>query len=207
MPSAVALAKDTVNAVLLYVAKPRFGFVDATSTSYATFVKTNATRKPMLYVGANDGMLHALNATTGVEEWAFIPRQVAPEMRRLADMAMPASTATMSTARRPSWTCGTDRTGAPSWWKGLLRGRGFYALDVTVPGDPKILWEICPDAALCSEVDADMGYSFGNPIIAKRASSKDWVVIVTSGYNNNAPGDGKGYLYVLDAISARCSRR
>ena len=195
---------DTVNAVPLYVAKPRFGFVDATSTSYATFVKTNATRKPMLYVGANDGMLHALNATTGVEEWAFIPRQVAPEMWRLAD-GMPASTATMSTARRPM-----DVWDGSNWRTILVGGlnaggRGFYALDVTVPGDPKILWEICPDAGVL-EVDADMGYSFGNPIIAKRASSKDG--------SSSPPGTTTWHRATARVIStswtrsrARCSRR
>jgi type IV pilus assembly protein PilY1 len=46
-----------------------------------------------------------------------------------------------------------------------------------------------------------MGYSYGNPVITKRASDGRWVVLVTSGYNNVSPGDGQGHLYVLDALT------
>src|SRR6185295_19020237 len=90
-------------------------------------------------------------------------------------------------------------------WKTILvgglnaGGRGFYALDVTDPNTPKALWEFCSDSTLCPLSDTDVGYSFGNPVITKRASDGRWVVLVTSGYNNVSPGDGKGYLYVLDA--------
>jgi type IV pilus assembly protein PilY1 len=50
--------------------------------------------------------------------------------------------------------------------------------------------------------DDDLGYSYGQPVITKRADGR-WVVLVTSGYNNVSPGDGKGYLYVLDAYDGR----
>ena len=30
-------------------------------------------RKKIIYAGANSGMLHAFDAVTGKEEWAFIP--------------------------------------------------------------------------------------------------------------------------------------
>jgi type IV pilus assembly protein PilY1 len=191
---------DTVNAVPLYIAKPRLGFVDATAIPYSTFVKANATRTPMLYVGANDGMLHAINANTGSETWAFIPRQVAPEMWRLADEGY---------ASKHRYYVDGSPTFMDIWdgssWRTILvgglnaGGRGFYALDVTVPSDPKALWEICHDKNLCPIFDEDMGHSFGNPIITKRADGT-WVVIVTSGYNNVAPGDGRGYLFILDAL-------
>ena len=78
-------------------------------------------------------------------------------------------------------------------------GRGYYALDITDPADPQVLWEFCSDAALCAKSDADLGYTYGNPVITKRPSDGKWVVIFTSGYNNVSPGDGKGYFYVVDA--------
>lgn len=192
---------DTVNAVPLYVAKPRFRFVDATATPYTDFVKANASRQAMLYVGANDGMLHALRADTGGEAWAFIPRQVAPNMWALADEGYP-SKHRYYVDGSPTFM---DVWDGSSWCTILVGGlnaggRGFYALDITNPLDPKALWEICPDSNLCSVVDADMGFSFGNPVIGKRDVDGRWVVLVTSGYNNVTPGDGKGYLYVLDAI-------
>jgi type IV pilus assembly protein PilY1 len=80
-------------------------------------------------------------------------------------------------------------------------GRGFYALDITNPNAPRALWEFSNDKSLCPVSDPDLGLSFGNPIITKRDADQRWVVLVTSGYNNNVDqADGKGYLYVLDAI-------
>jgi type IV pilus assembly protein PilY1 len=86
-------------------------------------------------------------------------------------------------------------------------GRGFYALDVTNPNAPKALWEFCHDGNVCPVSDPNIGYSFGNPVITKRESDGRWVVLVTSGYNNVSPGDGKGYLYVLDAITGSLDQK
>lgn len=80
-------------------------------------------------------------------------------------------------------------------WKTILvgglnaGGRGYYALDVTDPLAPKALWEY---------TDSNMGFTFGNPEIAKLKDGT-WAVMVTSGYNNLSPGDGIGRLYVLNA--------
>ncbi len=194
---------DMVNAVPLYVAKPRFNFGDKVSTPYLDWKEgTVRNRTQALYVGANDGMLHAFNAGTGDELWAFIPRQVAPNMWKIADE---------SYATKHQYFVDGSPTSMDVWdgsnWRTILvgglnaGGRGFYALDVTVPSSPKALWEICSDKTLCSIQDDNLGYSFGNPIITKRASDGKWVVLITSGYNNVSPGDGKGWLYVLDAIT------
>src|SRR5206468_1567074 len=55
----------------------------------------------------------------------------------------------------------------------------------------------CSDSTMCGISDADLGYSYGNPVITKLMNGT-WVAIVTSGYNNVSPGDGLGHLYVLD---------
>jgi type IV pilus assembly protein PilY1 len=69
-------------------------------------------------------------------------------------------------------------------------GRGYYALDVTDPANPKGLWEFS---------DSDMGLSYGDPVIAKNKAGT-WTVALTSGYNNTT-GDGNGHLYVLNAVT------
>ena len=46
--------------------------------------------------------------------------------------------------------------------------------------------------------NTDLGLSYGNPVITKRASDGRWVVLLSSGYNNVSPGTGQGFLYVLD---------
>ena len=92
---------------------------------------------------------------------------------------------------------------------------------MTNPAATVALWEFKHDAGNCVTVDATtkapatdqfsdchIGYTFNNPIITKlRAPDGRWVVIVTSGYNNvnspAAPGDGIGYLYVLEAMTGK----
>jgi type IV pilus assembly protein PilY1 len=81
-------------------------------------------------------------------------------------------------------------------WKTILvaglggGGRGYYALDITDPDSPVALWEF---------TDTDLGLTYGNPVITKRADGT-WVVVFTSGYNNNVGGgDGNGHLYALNA--------
>jgi type IV pilus assembly protein PilY1 len=89
-------------------------------------------------------------------------------------------------------------------WKTVLvaglasGGRGYYALDVTDPAAPKVLWEICQDATVCAINDPDIGFTHGNPVITKRPTDGKWIVAFASGMNNVSPGTGRGYLYVVD---------
>jgi len=55
--------------------------------------------------------------------------------------------------------------------------------------------------------DCNIGLTYGNPVIVKRKSDSKWVVMFTSGYNNVSPGDGKGYLYVVDAQTGMILQR
>lgn len=190
---------DMVTSQPVYVKKPPFEYVDA---GYATFRdSTQASRTPMVYVAANDGMLHAFNGDTGQEEWTYIPPMVMGNLYRLADKTYSANhryyvdgspTVADICPNAPASAC----TGAQ--WKTILvggfnaGGRGYYALDITNPATPKALWNFT------TAVDADMGYSFGNPVVTKRKDGT-WVVAVTSGYNNFSSGNGQGYLYILNA--------
>ena len=98
-------------------------------------------------------------------------------------------------------------------WKTILvgglnaGGKGYYALDVTVPGTAPTaaLWEFKQDSLVCdgaagNKSDCHLGYTFGKPVITKLMVGT-WVVMFTSGYNNlNAvANDGVGYLYVVNA--------
>ena len=200
---------DPVNATPTYVQAPTQSFVDAVTPSYAVFKSANAGRTPVIYIAANDGMLHAFNGGTaanggGTELWAYVPRMVLPVLKNLATdnwdvqhkFIVDGSPVTMDVF-----------DSANSVWKTVLvaglnkGGRGYYALDVTDPANPKGLWEVCSDNTLCSTSDTDIGNTYGPPVITKRAYDGKWVVIVTSGYDNVAPGTGQGYLYVLDAMS------
>ena len=55
---------------------------------HATFRATHAGRTPVVYVGANDGMLHAFNATNGRELMAcIVPAITQPQYEALASWA------------------------------------------------------------------------------------------------------------------------
>lgn len=196
---------DIVNAEAVYVKGSLFNYGDK---GYSAFVTSNATRQGMVYVAANDGMLHAFYAADGTgtiqggnEAWAYIPSLVLPKLYKLADKNY-ANLHEYFVDGTPvvSDICVSNCSVAstdPAVWKTILvgglngGGRGYYALDITDPLNPKALWEF---------TNTNMGYTYGNPKITKLKDGT-WVVLVTSGYNNVAPGDGKGYLYVLNAAT------
>jgi len=194
---------DPVNATPAYLDAPQYFFADAVTPTYQDFQAANSSpTRATLFIASNDGMLHALDGNTGQERWAYVPRIT---MNRLHGLAS------------ENWSVQHEYNvdGSPQLmdvyygggWKSVLvaglngGGRGYYALDVTNPASPTVLWEICSDNTVCSIVDQDIGYTFGNPVITKRASDGKWVVLLTSGINNVSPGDGKGYLYVVDLES------
>ena len=188
-----AVLGDIVGSKPVYVKAPQFKYNDA---GYAAYVGSQASRAGRVYVGANDGMLHAFDATSGLEQWAYIPSAVIPNLYKLADAAY--------AGNHQYYVDGPIVVGDAyngSAWRtilvgGLARGgRGYYALDVTDPANPVALWEFG------TAQDVNVGYSYGNPVITKRASDGRWVVLVTSGYNNVSPGDGMPHLYVLDAFT------
>jgi len=175
---------DIVNSSPVYVGKPSFLY---TENGYGSYKTAQAARAPTLYVGANDGMLHAFDASNGQERWAYVPALLLNKLYKLGDQ--------FYESKHQYFVDATPAVGdihVSSGWKTILvgglnaGGSGYYALDVTDPANPVALWEF---------KHANMGLSYGNPIITKRADGT-WVVVVSSGYNN---ADGEGHLFVLDA--------
>jgi type IV pilus assembly protein PilY1 len=212
---------DFVNSQPLYVGAPFLRYQDA---GYGAFATANVNRTPMVYVGGNDGMLHAFYAGTGPgdpqggkEAWAVIPQTVLPNLWQLAD-------ASYKTQHRyfvdGSPTVGdVFDTGSGTWRTVLVQGlnaggKAFFALDVTTPTQPKALWEFRASAAACPVTpalavgnagDCNLGLSFGKPVVTKLGGT--WVVMITSGYNNlnsaSNGADGGGFLYILNAMTGR----
>ncbi|WLI91490.1 PilC/PilY family type IV pilus protein [Massilia sp. R2A-15] len=193
------------------------------TAGYSTFKSANAGRAATVFTAANDGMLHAFDARTGDERWAYVPRIT---MKKLY------SQASINYGLNHQFT--TD--GSPELndvqiggvWKTVLvaglngGGRGFYALDVTDPATPVALWELCADPAVCAKNDPDIGLTFGNPQFGMWRGQ--WVVYLTSGYNNVSgvdgvsapayagtgvtPGDnGQGYLYIVDIATGNVLKK
>jgi len=183
---------DIVDSEAVYVKAPQFEYAD---TGYSTYKTNNSSRQGMVYVGANDGMLHAFNSDTGAEVWAYVPQTLLPNLYKLADKFY---------ATKHQYYVDGSPTQADVYFGGAWHtilvggfnsgGRGFYALDVTNPASPKALWEVSNSTTNFG----NMGYSYGRPEVTKLKDGT-WVVLLTSGYNNVLPGDGQGYLYVVNA--------
>ncbi|VTU22825.1 pilus assembly protein [Variovorax sp. PBL-E5] len=176
------LLGDIVDSQAAYVGAPNGTYF---STSYFTFQSRHANRAPMLYVGANDGMLHGINASNGSEQFAFVPNGVFSNLYQLS--------APFYNQSHLFFVDGSPQSGDVQFsdgsWHTMLvggengGGRTVYALDVT---DPSTLTS---ETAVANAVkwefsDSDMGLSYSQPTIAAIAASPNYAVFFGNGYNS-----------------------
>ncbi|MEW9573127.1 pilus assembly protein [Rhodanobacter sp. Si-c] len=203
------LLGDIVDSSPAYVGAPSDYFPDA---SYQTFATNNASRTPILYVGANDGMLHGFNASTGNEVMAFIPYGVFANLYQL--------TSPYYLYNHHFYVDGTpyvdDAMLSDGNWHTLLvggenaGGNSIYAIDVTNPSG------YTSDSAVASDVlweftDSDMGYSYSAPVIVRSNAvsvtdasdsqvTQGFAVIFGNGYNSPS---GQPIFYAVDASTGQ----
>lgn len=165
-------------------------------TTYNTFKANNKTRANVLYVGANDGMLHGFRATDGKEVLAYVPNAVFSNLNSL----------TSKTYAHKYFVNGSPMTGDVkyannSWHSVLVSGmgsgaKGVFALDVTSPGSfteataANIVKFEFTDAN-----DADVGNIIAAPSLVKMNNGK-WAAVFGNGYNST--GTGQSTLYIVD---------
>jgi len=198
-----SLLGDVVHSSPVYVGAPHGRYSDTLeAASYSAFRTAESGRAKVVYVGANDGMLHAFDADTGAERFAYVPGALVDHLNRLTDPAyghryFVDGTPTVEDAYyNGAWQTvlvGGLRAG----------GQAVYALEVTKPeaiGDEatvasRVRWEFS------DRNDPDMGYSFGRPSIV-RMHSGQWAAIFGNGYNNTEAdgiaGSGHAVLYIVD---------
>ena len=191
---------DIIHSSPKYVGPPSKGY---TFDNYLTFKSNNSGRAGRVYMGANDGMLHAFDAATGQEIFAYIPSMV---MSNLGSLTTLSYTHTYFVDGELAAEDAYVDTGSGTSWHTILvgalgaGGKGFFALDVTTPptttdteasAKAKILWEI---GAPGLTADADLGYTLTRPTITKLKNGK-WVAIVGNGYEST---NGHAVLYFID---------
>lgn len=200
---------DIVNSAPAFVdAVPPFNYpATLESSPYSSFVNTvkMSNRAPMVYVGANDGMLHGFHAETGEELIAYVPGRVINGLDALTKPAYNQPGNHRYFVDGPP-TVGDAFVGGQ--WRTILvsglgaGGQGLFALDVTNPGSFSeanaaqiVKWEF-------TDVnDKDLGYTIGQPAIVKMQNG-EWVAIVGNGYNNrdddgNRSSTGYASLFVI----------
>jgi type IV pilus assembly protein PilY1 len=160
-----------------------------------------------IFAGGNDGMLHAFNASSGEERFAYIPHLVFENLKELANNDYEHKFFVDRTPyARENVTIGVNE-GRTLLMGGLGKGgKGYYALDITdvdtVDGSTAettvasmvVLWEY-PRAGVD---DPDLGYSYSYPFIVKSYDpNNEWVIIFGNGYNST---EGEAVLYVMDVF-------
>lgn len=204
---------DIVNSDPQYIHNQDFGYSrlswsnGAVGTAYTAFRATDAykTRTPMVLVGANDGMLHGFDARVGTtdatnggnELFAYVPNSVFGNLINLTDPAY----------SHRYYVDGTPRASdvyINGGWKTMVvgttgaGGKSVFALDITNPGNMgsnSVMWEFS---------HPDMGYTMGQPALVALPNQK-FGVIVSSGYHDSAPANGK--VWILDAANGSIIRQ
>jgi type IV pilus assembly protein PilY1 len=126
--------------------------------------KTPAERPTILYVGSNDGILHAFDAKTGEELWGFIPPLLVPDLYSQVPAAHRFGVDGGVVARDVLPSASAVRLPQGTDWRtvvvfGLRQGGGAYvALDVTDWQNPKFLWQFAPGSGV-------IGATYGTPEI------------------------------------------
>lgn len=213
---------DVVHSSPFYVGAPQAGYADS---SYASFVSNIAAsnsgngRTPIIYVGANDGILHGFDASNGEEKIAYVPGPVYKNLSKLTHKDYGKTNVT-PTVPHHYFVDGSPMVADVQIngdWKTVLSGglngggQGYYALDITNPNNFSesnaseiVLWEFT------DEDDPDLGYSYNQPMLnqlthqsaqlAKMNNGK-WALIVGNGYNNSEDdghkGSGHAALFIL----------
>ncbi|WP_445767824.1 pilus assembly protein [Rheinheimera sp.] len=186
---------DISNSSPAFVAEPvdrNYGRHSWTGAStYNAFVADNKSRAARIYVGANDGFLHAFDASNGKETFAYMPKQMLNASTDLASYSNPFYEHKYFVDGSPI-VADVYLDGA---WKSIMvgsLGRGgnsLFALDVTNPDSEftaaNVLWDKAFDK---------LGTITSKPVVT-RLNNGSWAIVVGYGYNNSGNNSG---LLVID---------
>ncbi len=200
------------------------------SSANSTPVYVEGIEKNMLYLTSNNGMLHGINADTGSEEFAYMPRAVLPNLYNYAEsgyvdkpliesMPIVADIATTSTSERYASKNSMQKLFVSGFGAGA---KGIFALNVANVAKGNVFSESDVKFEFTDKDDADMGHIVGQPeIVRLKDANSDTLrtfVAVTSGYNNfnnvdrktfyanNQQIENKTFVYLLATDKAYASK-
>ncbi len=203
---------DIIHSAPFFVGPPISNWPDASpfgNALYSTYQGSllSSPRTPMVYVGANDGMLHGFNANTGQEIFAYTPSSPASTLENdglhyLTESDYGHKYYVDGSPIAADVYMRSNPTGPFSWRTVLIGGlsgggQGYYALDVSNPTNflnnqtaaaETVLWEFT------NQHDADLGFTYSDPQITMMNNNK-WAVVFGNGYN--ASGTDNAKLFIL----------
>jgi type IV pilus assembly protein PilY1 len=164
------------------------------------FYESNKNRTKVVIVGANDGLLHAFNATTGVEEWDFIPNSLLTSLNAMRSAHTYYVDSTPKVSDVWFYSNASDQTKGADEWRTILvcglrkGGKHYFALDITDTLNPLYLWEFphAGDPKISNYADFlnnTLGQSWSEPAIGKVRIKNGsdilerWVAFIGGGYD------------------------
>ncbi len=153
--------------------------------------------RSVIYVGANDGMLHAFEDSTGEELWGFIPTDLLGTLKNLVTGASHPNYVDASPKPFIKDANGNGIIDSAEGDKVVLifgerrGGSAYTALDVTTPEAPSVLWRIgAPITATDPDIgsvwsDTELGQSWSEPEITRVAIGGEakYVFLIGGGYD------------------------
>lgn len=205
---------DIVDSNPVYVGSPGSGWPDIApfptgTAAYSSYVKNFTNRREMVYVSNNNpGSLQAYDTNTGALLGEYIPNALFSTtaqygLHYLTDPAyIHRFYADGSIAVQDAYTAVTSG-GSQSWNTILVSGlnaggKGYYALNINSPQNfidknlqNLFMWEFSDND------NANMGYSFGKPVIGMMNNGR-FAVIVPNGFNNSGSQTAVAYILFMD---------
>ena len=166
-------------------------------------------RDGLLFVATNDGFLHALDISTGIEQWAFLPREFLDDQIELLDNDTSSGKHyAIDGPIRIQKVADNDGIIEPGervyLFVGMRRGGDFYyALDISDRNDPQLLWR--RDATQWQ----GLGESWSPPAPArvKVGSTEHVALVIGGGYENDQDNDASttdasgNSIYIVDSAT------
>ncbi|HEX5045535.1 MAG TPA: PilC/PilY family type IV pilus protein [Gammaproteobacteria bacterium] len=191
--------------------EPRFQMGDPLHSQALSMVYGPTLDDTVIFFATNDGFLHAIDAKTGVEKWAFVPPEFLSDQTELFLDSL--------TAQKGYGVDGSLRLQAIGDNDGIVKqpdgervylffgmrrgGDALYALDVTLPASPKVLWH--HDSTTLPGVGQSWSSAVPTRIDVGGASqnSNKLVVVVGGGYDASQDGDSQADGYSISHPGAK----
>ncbi|SDS65535.1 type IV pilus assembly protein PilY1 [Halopseudomonas litoralis] len=165
------------------------------------------------FISTNGGMLHAIDTKTGTEKFAFMPYEFLSQAERYTtDRPGLLGNKRQTYGLDGSWVAwqrSAEQDGKVYLYGGMRRGgQHYYALDVTDPEQPKMLWQISPE----SSGFAKLGQTWSTPTLTQVWTGGEAVPALVFGggyspldhddYASRSTEDQMGNgIYIVNAVS------
>ena len=201
------------------------------TNNYQEFFEANASRPTVVYVGANDGMLHAFEDHTGEELWGFVPPNILPALRQMTTSVPNTTIPIYGVDGSPAVRDIYINHGRGGHWRTILiaglgrDGYGYFALDITNPLNPKFLFAFSNDpvnrvvrhwgstgnltennyGSIPSEFEySKLGQAWSTPTInlVSEAAPPKWLAIIGGGFNGSESQEYGSAAYLIELDTA-----